>query len=241
MRHFISFVLASLVAFLLLPAHAVFAAPAGQKEELKEVLHRLDVAAADFHSTSADFEFDTIETDPVYDKDVQKGVVYYERKGRAFQMGVHIAEHNGKPGPKVYTYGNGTFKLFEPGINHVTTYTKAGRFESYVMLAFGASGKDLEAKWDIKYLGSENLSDGRATIKTEKLELVAKDPAVRKNLSKVTIWVDADRAVSLKQVLDFGSSTTRVNQYSNLKVNRASIPADAFTFKTDRQTSYSNQ
>jgi len=234
----IKLVCASSIALVLLPGLA--AAPPDQKD-LKEILQRLDTAAANFHSTSADFEFDTIETDPVYDKDVQTGAVYYERKGNVFQMGVHIAEHNNKPSPKVYTYGNGAFKLFEPGINQVTTYAKANKFESYVMLGFGASGKDLESKWDIKYLGSENLNDGKTSVKTEILELVAKDPEVRKNLTKVTIWVDADRAVSLKQVLNFGSSNTRVSVYSNVKVNQKSIPSDAFTFKTDGKTTYLTQ
>ena len=63
------------------------------------------------------------------------------------------------------------------------------------MLGFGASGKDLEEKWTIKYLGKETI-DG---IATDKLELVAKDPDVRKNIPKVTIWMDTARAVSLKQ------------------------------------------
>jgi outer membrane lipoprotein-sorting protein len=224
------------IALVLLPLRSAFAA-----DDLDKVLRRLDVAARNFHSTSADFEFDTIVTDPVYDKDVQTGIVYYQRNDGVFQMGVHIAEHNNKPAPKVYTYGNGSFKLFEPGINQVTTYTKANKFESYVMLGFGASGKDLEAKWDIKYLGSENLLDGKATIQTEKLELVAKDPEVRKNLTKVTIWVDPDRAVSLRQELNFPSNT-RISIYSNIKVNvPKSIPGDAFTFKTDPKTQYSTQ
>ena len=122
----------------------------------------------------------------------------------------------------------------------MTTYTKANKFESYVMLGFGASGKDLQAKWDITDLGSENLSDGKATIKTEKLELVAKDPEVRKNLTKITIWVDLDRAISLKQELHFGSSNTRIGVYSNIKVNQ-SLPADAFTFKTNSKTQHSKQ
>ena len=57
---------------------ASFAAP-GDEKELEKVLRKLDVAAAKFHSTSADFQFDSVETDPVPDTDVQKGTVYYER------------------------------------------------------------------------------------------------------------------------------------------------------------------
>ena len=124
-------------------------------DDLQRVLHQLDVAAADFHTTSADFEFDSVQTDPIPDTDVQKGQVYYERKGKSFKMAAHIREVNGKPVPKVYTYADGVFKLYEPMINQVTTFNKAGKFESYVMLGFGASGKELAEKWNIKYLGQE--------------------------------------------------------------------------------------
>jgi outer membrane lipoprotein-sorting protein len=246
MRPEIKLVFAAFFALLLMPGLAAFAAqhpsaPAAPENDKDKVLERLNIAARNFHTASADFEFDTIETDPIYDKDVQTGAVYYERKDNSFQMGVHIAAHDHKPSPKVYTYGNGAFKLFEPGIDQVTTFAKANRFESYVMLGFGASGKDLEAMWNIKDLGSEKIEDGKTSVKTEILELVAKDPEVRKNLSKVTIWVDPDRAVSLKQVLNFGSSNTRISLYSNIKVNQKSIPGDAFTFKTDRQTQYRTQ
>jgi outer membrane lipoprotein-sorting protein len=204
------------------------AAPA---DDLKSVLERLNAAAANFHSTSADVEFDTVDTDPLPDKDVQKGVVYYERKDGSVKMGVHLTEHNSKPRAKEYSFIGGTFKLFEPGINQVTTYAKAGKYESYIILGMGASGKDLQAKWDIKDLGAEAL-DG---VKTERLELVAKDADVRKNLPKVTIWVDPDHAVSLKQDFTLSSTSSYVCHYANFKFNRA-LPSDAFMFKTDKNT-----
>ena len=64
------------------------------------------------------------------------------------------------------------------------------------------------------------------------LELVAKDPDVRKNLSKVTIWVDPDRAVSLKQVFTLSATSSKVCLYSDFNLNK-SLPGDAFTFKAD--------
>jgi outer membrane lipoprotein-sorting protein len=192
------------------------------------VLERLDAAAAKFHSTAADVEFDTIETDPVYDKDVLKGVVYYDRQGRSFSMGAHFNRHYDKPATKAYTYVGGVLKVRESESEAVRTYTNAGKWESYIMLGFGASGKDLEAKWDIKDLGSEQISDGKNMIKTEILELVAKDPEVRKNLAKVKIWVDPDRALSLKQEFTLNATTSKLCLYSNFKVNEK-LPSDAFT------------
>jgi outer membrane lipoprotein-sorting protein len=223
-------------AALLLGFLSCRAALAATQDDLKSVLDRLNVAAANFHSTSADFEFDSIQTDPIPDTDVQKGVVYYERKNDAVSMGVHMSEHDGKPSGKAYTLSGGTLKLFEPGVNQVTTFAKAGKWESYAILGFGASGRDLQSKWDIKYLGSETLNG----VETEKLELVAKDPDVRKNLSKVDIWLDVDRAVSLKQVLTFSSTSKYIAQYSNFKFNQ-SLPGDAFTLKTNGQTVYRTQ
>jgi outer membrane lipoprotein-sorting protein len=229
--------LAASLALILVPTRSSFAAPADDK---KKVLDRLDVAAAGFHSTSADVEFDTIETDPIPDTDVQKGVVYYDRKDNAFRMGVHLNEHNKKPSAKAYTYVGGVFKLFEPGPNQVTSYAKAGKFESYVILGFGASGRDLEAKWDIRSLGPATIFDGKTPVKTEQLELIPKDPDLRKNLAKVTIWVDPDRAVSLKQVFTLSATNTYVCRYSNFKMNEP-LPDEAFKFKTDRQTTFKNQ
>jgi outer membrane lipoprotein-sorting protein len=229
------------MALLLLTARTAIAAPSAAAEKEKErVLRQLDDAAKNFRSTTADFEFDSVQTDPVYDKDVQRGVAYYERKGSTFKMAAHIRDVNGKPVPKVYVYSGGVLRLYEKMIDQVTTLSKVSQYESYLMLGFGASGRDLERKWNITYLGSETLPDGKAKVKTEKLELVAKDPAVRKNVRKVILWLDTDRGVSMKQFFDEGPGQQRSCFYFNIRVNQ-SLPSDAFTFKTGRKTAYVNR
>jgi outer membrane lipoprotein-sorting protein len=230
-----SVVVAASLALLLLAARAGFAVTPDETEKEK-VLRKLDIAAANFHSTAADFQFDTVTTDPIPDTEVQKGTVYYERKGTAFQMAAHIREVNGKPVPKVVVISGGTIKLYEPLIDQVTILRKLSQYESWFMLGFGASGKDLADKWEIKYLGAEML-DG---VKTEKLELAPKDPAIRKNLPKVTVWMDTERGISLKQVFDEGPGQYRVSVYFNIKVNQP-LPADAFTFKTGAKTQFVNR
>jgi outer membrane lipoprotein-sorting protein len=230
------FIFPALIALLLLAvSHAVAATPAHDDKD--KILRRLDQAAANFRSTSADFQFDTYLTDPIPDQETQKGTVYYERAGKNFRMAAHIREDNKKPVEKVYTFSGGVFRLFEGGnLNQVTTFSQASKFESYLMLGFGASGKDIEEKWEVTYLGSETLDD----IKTEKLELVARDATVRKNIPKVTVWMDTERGISLKQVFDEGAGQFRVSVYFNIKVNQA-LPANAFTLKTDSKTTYVNR
>jgi outer membrane lipoprotein-sorting protein len=234
MHKFRRLIVGATFALLLLAVRSTNAAPPDEKDR---VLRRLDAVAANFHTTSADFQFDTYQTDPIPDHEWQKGTVYYERKAGSFQTAAHIRETNGKPTPKMYIYSDGKLRLVEPMIHQVTTIAKAGKYESYLMLGFGASGKNLEQKWEINYLGSDTLLDGQTKVKTEMLELIAKDPEVRKMFPKITIWVDLARGVSMKQVFDEGQGQKRVSVYFNIKVNET-LPDDAFTFKTDSKWQY---
>lgn len=223
--------LAASLALTLAPISSNLAA-----QDLKTVLARLDATAGNFHSSSAEFEYDIVVTDPVPDTDVQKGSVYYERKGNGFESGVHINEINGKPVPKTIVFAGGVLRMYDKLPDQVTTIKKAGQYQSYLALGFGASGKDLLQKFDVKYLGSETVSG----VKTEKIELVAKDPEVLKYFPKITIWIDLSRGVSLKQVFDQGQGQSRVCTYSNIKLNQ-SLPGDAFSFKTDSKTQFTTQ
>lgn len=218
---------AAVLSFLFVPAQAVFASG-----NLKVTLARLDAASARFHSTTADFQFESVQTDPVPDTEVQKGVVYYRREGSAFQMGVHIATDNGQPAPKIIVCcQRGTVRLYDEKLNQVTVLNKLSQYESWFMLGFGASGKDLAEKWNITDDGPETI-DG---VKTEKLELIAKDPTIRRNVAKVILWMDLDRGVSLKQRFDEDPSHYRICTYTHVRMNQPQ-PKDAFTFKTNKQT-----
>jgi outer membrane lipoprotein-sorting protein len=205
--------------------------------DLKATLARLDAAAATFRSTTANFEFTSIQTDPVPDKDVQSGVVYYQRTGSNFQMGLHIGEVNGEKAPKIVVCcQKGNVQLYDVKLNHVTVLNKISQYQDWFMMGFGASGRELAEKFDITDDGAETV-DG---VKTEKLEMIPKDPAVRRNVAKITLWMDLDIGVSRKQLFNEDPSHYRVCTYSNIPMNQ-SVPKDAFTFKTNKQTTVSNQ
>ena len=123
--------------------------------------------------------------------------------------------------------------MYEKMVNQVTTLSKLNEYESYFMLGFGASGKELAEKWNIKYVDTEAI-DG---VQTAKLEMVPKDPAVRKYIQKATLWMDTDRGISLQQRFDEGDSQYRTCHYFDVKMNQ-SLPRDAFTLPTDKATTY---
>ena len=224
MHRTVKFAFSAVLLMALLPNQPVRA------DDLASVLAKLDAAAKDFHTTTATFEFDTIQTYPIPDQDVMAGIAYYNRKGDHFQMAAHITSDNKHPAAKTYIFSGGVLRESDTGKEKdATTITQAGKYESYLMLGFGASGHDLEDKWTIKYLGSE-IIDG---VKTDKLELVAKDETIRKNIPKVTIWLDTAHAVSLKQIFDEPDGTTRTCHYTNITVNQP-LPKGAFSFDAAR-------
>ena len=225
------------IAALVLAPFRVACAVDTPANDLNNVLQKLDTAAKNFHTTAANFEFDSIQTDPVPDTDVMTGTTYYERSGAHFQMAAHVRERtsgdtskereqNKHPARLTYIFSGGVLRQSDTGgAADARTIERASKYESYLLLGFGASGKELAEKWDIKYLGTEKI-DG---IATDKLELVAKDPTVLKNIPKVTIWMDTARAVSLKQVFDEGQGQSRVCHYTDITVNQP-LPKTAFSF-----------
>ncbi|MGA8783454.1 MAG: hypothetical protein WB567_22065, partial [Terracidiphilus sp.] len=167
----------------------------------------------------------------VPDTDVMTGIVYYQRSGGHFQMAAHAHERGddgvNHPSANTYIFSGGVLRQSDTGkASDARAIDRASKYESYFMLGFGASGKDLEGLWDVTYLGTEKV-DG---VTTDKLELIAKDPAVRRDLPKVTLWMDTAHAVSLKQVFDEGDGNSRVSHYTNFKFAQPSLPANAFSF-----------
>jgi outer membrane lipoprotein-sorting protein len=219
--------LAAKSAFFAIVA-AVLAQPhAARADDLRRVLDELNTAAKSFRTTSAEFRFDSKLTEPIPDEEVQSGTVYYERSGSSFKMGVHVAKVDNRDVPKtIVCCAGGKIQMYEKLTNTTSSLDKFNQYEGWFMLGFGASGTELEEKWEITYAGPEMI-DG---VKTEKLILVAKDEKVRRTIPKVTVWMDTKRGVSLRQLFDQGGGQTRDCRYTEIKVNQ-SLPPNAFSLE----------
>lgn len=198
--------------------------------QLKAVLDQMDTASARFKSAQADVQYDNY-TQIVHDHTLQTGSIYIERTGStsssAQQMGAIFFDSGpgGKPGKtpaKIINYGAGTAQIYSPGVNQVDIFqagANQSRFDTFLTLGFGGSGRDLARSWTIQDNGPETLTDNGQTVKTEKLDLLSKDPNVKSMFEHVTIWVDPARGVSLKQVFFAPHGDTRTASYSNLRLN----------------------
>jgi outer membrane lipoprotein-sorting protein len=223
-----------IAASLLLSALVVAANPATLHAQpkpghLDAVLRQMDAASLKFQSAEADFRWDLYER-VVKQTTTQTGTIYFKKQGTTTVMGAKIVS----PSIKIIEFRNGIVRLFDPGTDHLTTIDATknkAQFESFLTVGFGGSGKDLANAWTISDLGDETI-DG---VETAKLDLVAKDPAVRNNCTHMTIWVDPVRGVQLKQSIYMPSEDYRTAVYANIKYNQK-VDEKPYQIKTDSKT-----
>lgn len=198
---------------------------------LQKALTAMDNAAANFHSAQADFVWEQYFK-VVNDHDSQKGTVYYRKSGKDTQMMADITD----PAPKSVLFSDGKVQVYEPKLKRVTSY-EAGKnreaVESFLVLGFGGSGRDMQKSFDVKYLTTEKIGDVNAV----KLELVPKSDRVRNVFAKIWLWIDPAGGISVQQQFFEPSGDYRLAKYSDLKLNQK-ISDTAFKLKTTSDTKF---
>jgi outer membrane lipoprotein-sorting protein len=198
---------------------------------LESVLRKMDEAAASFQSTQADFVWDQYQK-VVDEHDTQKGTVYYRRAGKEIEMMAEIKE----PDPKFVLYKDGKLQVYQPKIEQVIVYPTAGNqseIESYLVLGFGGSGQDLKKSFDVSFLGEETVSG----IATGELQLIPKSEKFRNNVSKILLWIDLSRGISVQQQFFQNEGDYRLAKYSSVQL-KAKIGNDVFQLKTTKKTQF---
>src|ERR1700689_4930468 len=140
------------VIISLVVASAQQPAQTSNAEELQRILSRIDRTAAEFHTTQADFVWDQYHK-VVDDHDKQKGTIYFRRVGNEVQMAADITD---PPPPKYVLYLESKVEVYYTKANEVDTYNTGkdrATVESFLVLGFGGSGKDMLNSFDVKYMG----------------------------------------------------------------------------------------
>jgi outer membrane lipoprotein-sorting protein len=230
---------ASLIIFAatlgLTQASAVAQPKAGH---LDEVLRQMDAASLKFKSAQADFRWDLYER-VVKQTTTQTGTIYFLKSGTKTQMGAKILP----PSAKFLEYKNGQLRIFDPGSDHLTVLhagANQAQYESFLTLGFGGSGNDLAKEWTVTDLGTELINDGTGPVDTAKLDLVSKEQKVRDMFTHITIWVDLNRGISLKQQFFTPSEDQKIATYTHIQYNQK-VDTAPFAIKTDRKTTVDNR
>jgi len=101
------------------------------------------------------------------------------------------------------------------------------------VLGFGGSGEDLIKSFDVSYVGEETVSG----IATAKLQLIPKSEKFRNNVSKILLWIDLSRGISVQQQFFQGQGDYRLAKYSAVQL-KAKIGNDVFQLKTTKKTQF---
>jgi outer membrane lipoprotein-sorting protein len=198
--------------------------------ELQPILSKMDQLAANFRTTQAAFVWNQYQK-VVDETDTQKGTVYFRRSGNEIQMAADITDPTS---PKQVLFTDSKVEIYQPKIDQVTRYNTGkdrATIESFLVLGFGGSGRDLVKSFDVKYLGTEKVGG----VDTAKLELVPKSPKVRGTFDHILLWIDPARGVSVQQQLFEPSGDYRLAKYSDIQLNQK-IPDTAFKLKTTGKT-----
>src|SRR5215467_12320870 len=138
---------------------------AAAANDLESVLRQIDEASAKFRTAEATFTW--TQYNAVIDDiaETQQGKIYFRRVGTETQMSADIEQ----PSTKVVIFSDGKIQVYQPRQEQVDVYDAGAHreeFESFLVLGFGGSGKDMAKSFDIKYDGSEKI-EGAETAKLD--------------------------------------------------------------------------
>ena len=208
---------------------AAAAWPQSNPGTLEHVLAEMDTAAKNFRATEASFVWEQYQK-VIDEKETQEGKIYFRRQDNEIQMAADISE----PDKKCILYSGGRVQVYQPKIDQVTEYNPGKNrsdLESFLVLGFGGSGRDLLKSYEVKYLGSETIN-GTAT---DKLELIPKSAKLRNNVAKILLWIDPARGVSVQQQFMEPGGDYRLAKYSDIHLNQK-LPDNVFKLKTTGKT-----
>jgi outer membrane lipoprotein-sorting protein len=201
------------VVFRLTLALAAAIPLVAQSSALNEVFARMDKAAPQFKSVTADFQRD-VYTVVIDDHEKDGGTIKARReKSHDTRM---LIELSGADGKKISVDG-GTLSVYTPKLKTVQVFDiRKGLVDQFLLLGFGASSADLKADYDVTLQGTEKLGIETAWH----LQLVPKSPDVLKNLKKAELWVGQTSGLPLQEKLfTSASGDYQLVVYSNVKLN----------------------
>lgn len=203
---------------MLLSMSLCAAAPQGNWT-LENVLKQMDTQAADFKSLTADMERTKV-TVVVNDKSTESGHISVRRDDK---MLIEVAQ----PDARTILRNGDIFYIYNPKIHRVEEYNigkKKSLVDQFLLLGFGTSGSSLKESYTISVQGEETL-DGHKVVR---LELLPKTDDVRKQLSKIQLWLDESTWLPLQQqFFETGSGDYFIIHYRNMTRN-ARIPDNDF-------------
>jgi outer membrane lipoprotein-sorting protein len=194
-------------------------APAAPSLSLDDVLKQMDREQGQFQSLTASIERTKV-TVVVNDRSTESGQIEIRRDGK---MRIDLISPDQKTilrdGDRIYVY--------TPKIRRVEEYDLGKRrdlVDQLLLLGFGTSGDSVKKSYLITLQGEDTLN-GQKVVR---LELTPRADDVRKQISKIDLWLnEANWLPAQQQLFETGSGDYSIVRYSNVARNVA-IPDARF-------------
>jgi len=191
-------------------AAAVATSPQGNWT-LDNVLKQLDAQAVDFQSLTADLQRTKV-TVVVNDKSTESGKLFVRRDGK---MRIEFTQ----PDPQTILRDGDIFYIYNPKIHRVEEYNlgnKKSVVDQFLLLGFGTSGTSMKESYAITLQGEVTLDNQKVIL----LDLLPKTDEVKRQLSKIQLWLDESTWLPAQQRFDeTGSGDYLIVRYKNVMRN----------------------
>jgi len=195
-------------AFLILiwSGSSIFA-PAAPSLSLDDVLKQMDREQGQFQSFTASIERTKV-TVVVNDHSTESGQIEVRRDGK---MRIDLTS----PDPKTILRDGDHIYVYTPKIRRVEEYDLGKRrdlVDQLLLLGFGTSGDSVKKSYLITLQGEDSLNGQRVVH----LELTPRADDVRKQISKIELWLNEGNWLPAQQQLfETGSGDYSIIRYSN--------------------------
>lgn len=206
----------ALFVLLLLPgiAGTILAAKNSQapaKLSLDYVLTMMDKSAEDFKSLTAALDHVTY-TALVKDTSTESGEIYVRKDSK---MRIDFIQ----PDPRTILRNGDNLYIYTPKINRVEEYNigkNRALADQYLALGFGTRTESLKKNYDITLVDEEDLDGQKMAV----VDLVPHSDEVRKQITKIRMWVDEASWLPVQQkFLEAGSGDYFLSRYKNVMKN----------------------
>jgi len=195
-------------------------------DNVQQVLGRMDKAASDFKSMTAQVNW-TTHTEVLNEDDKETGTVTMKKVLPGEVQG--LVDFT-SPDRKTITFEKRKFQEYLPKMKTVQVFDleKHGeQLDKFLMIGFGTSGMELAKDYDVSMLGTANVS-GQPSIH---LQLMPKAPDARQYVQKLELWIpEQGDPYPLQEKIFEPSGDYRRVTYSDLKINPPLQP-DALQLK----------
>jgi outer membrane lipoprotein-sorting protein len=186
-------------------------APAAPSLSLDDVLKQMDREQGQFQSLTASIERTKV-TVVVNDQSTESGQIEVRRDGK---MRIDLTS----PDQKTILRDGDHIYVYTPKIRRVEEYDLGKRrdlIDQLLLLGFGTSGDSVKKSYLITLQGEDSLNGQRVVH----LELTPRADDVRKQISKIELWLNEGNWLPAQQQLfETGSGDYSIIRYSNVARN----------------------